>query len=50
MFVADDTALVCSSRKDMVLAAEVLNEVVSERDLTQLLAAGIDFTEGDWLH
>ena len=40
MFAADDTALVCSSRKDMVLIAEILNEVVSERGLTQLLVAG----------
>jgi len=53
MCAADDTALVYSSRKDMVLAAEVLNEVVNERGLTlsvpktKLIVAGIGLTEGN---
>jgi len=44
---ADDTALMCSSREDMVLAGEVFNEVISEYGLTlsiaktKLLVSGI---------
>ena len=50
---ADNAALVCSSREDVVLAAEVFNEVISECGLTlsvaktKLLVAGIGLSEDD---
>ena len=53
---ADDAALVCSCRENMVLVARIFDEVATEHGLTlsvlntKLLVAGLDSLMMIWLH